>query len=98
MRILERVGIFQSITEDAVEAGVAEQERPCEHQPGDGEQVAQHIQRHRKPFVVDQVIGPGAEAGIRQIAEHAQVGSQKQERVPAPSVLQSRKEKKGKSE
>ena len=40
MRILERVGVFQAIAEDAVEAGVAEQERACEHQPGGPKQVA----------------------------------------------------------
>ena len=71
MRILKRVGVFQAIAEDAVKAGVAEQESPCEHQPRDWKQVAQNIKRYRKPFVVDQVIGPRADAGIRQIADHA---------------------------
>ena len=35
MRILKRVFVFQAIAQDAVEAGVAEEERPGEHQPGD---------------------------------------------------------------
>jgi len=98
MCILERVGVFQAIAKDAVEAGVTEQERACEHQPGSRKQVAQKIKRHRKPFMVDQVISPGAEAGIGQIAHHAQVGRQKQKGVPAPSVVQSRKKKKRKSQ
>ena len=87
MCILKRIGVFQSIAKDAVEAGVAEQERACKHQPGGRKQVAQNIKRHRKPFVVDQVISPGAEAGICQISDHAQVGRKKKERVPAPSVV-----------
>jgi len=37
MRILERIGIFQTVAKDTVEAGVPEQNHPCEHQPGDGE-------------------------------------------------------------
>lgn len=98
MRILECVGVFQAVAEDAVKAGVAEQESPCKHQPGDRKQVAQNIERNRKPFVMDQVIGPGAEAGICQIAHHAQIGSQKQKRVPAPSVVQSGKKKKRKDQ
>jgi hypothetical protein len=36
MRILKRIFVFQAVAEDAVEAGVSEQDRPCEHQPGDG--------------------------------------------------------------
>src|SRR3990172_7150434 len=94
MCIFERVRIFQAIAKYTVEAGVTEQERACKHQHGDGKQVAQNIKRQRKPFVVDQVIGPGTEAWIPQIAEHAQVGSQKQKRVPSPPVIQSGKKKK----
>lgn len=77
MRVLKCVFVLQAIAEDTVKAGVTEEERPCEHQPGDGEQGAQGIKRNRKPFVVDQVIGPRAEAGICQIAEHAQVRRKK---------------------
>ena len=41
MCILESIWILQAITEDAVEAGVAEPDRPCEHEPGNSKQVAQ---------------------------------------------------------
>ena len=77
MRILKRVFVFQAVAKDAVEAGVSEQERASEHQPGDRKHVAQNIKHNCKPFVVDQVIRPGAEAGICQIAHHAQVGRKK---------------------
>ena len=36
MRILERVFVLQAVAEDAVETGVTEQDRPCEHQPRRG--------------------------------------------------------------
>src|SRR5215210_7794114 len=96
--ILECIGVLQAVAEDAVEAGVAEQERPCEHQPGSGKQETQTINRHRESLVVDQVIGPRADLWIRQIAEHAQVWSQKQERKPAPSVIQTGKKKQRQTE
>ncbi len=81
--------MFQAVAEDTVKAGVGEQERPCKHEPGREMQVAQDIQRNRKPFVVDQVIGPGAEAGICQIAEHAQVWGKEEQGEQSPRVIQS---------
>lgn len=48
--------------------------------------------------MVDQVIRPGAEAGVCQIADHAQIGRKKPQRVPSPPVVQSRKKKKGEPE
>src|SRR5215208_5686923 len=75
MCTLERVFVFQTVTQHTVKTGVAEQDRPCEHQPGNGEQVAQHINSHRNSLMVDQVIGPRAYAGIPQVTKHAQVGS-----------------------
>src|SRR6266540_852120 len=77
MCILKRVFVFQPVTKNAVEAGVTEQDCPCEHQPGDGKQVAQNIKRNRNSLVVDQVIGPCADAGVCQIAKHTQVRSKK---------------------
>ena len=75
MRILERVGIFQPIAEDSVEAGVSEQDCPGEYQPRDGDEESQHIKHHRKPLVMNEVIGPRANPWVRQIAKYAQVGS-----------------------
>lgn len=88
MRVLESIGVFQSVAENPVKAGVTKQNGPHEHQPLYREHVAQNIESHGKSFVVDQVICPGADAWIRQITSYAQVGSQEQERVPAPSVIQ----------
>lgn len=98
MGVLKRVLMLQAITEHTVEAGVTEEKRACEHQPRDREQVTQEIERHRKPFVVNQVIRPRAEAGIKQISGHTQVGCQEQECVPSPSVIQSSKEKERQTE
>src|SRR5688572_22533192 len=88
MRVLESIGIFQAVAENPVEAGVTQQNCPCEHQPLYREHEAQNIESHGKSFVVDQVICPGAEAWIPQITSYAEVGSQEQERVPTPSVIQ----------
>lgn len=89
MRVLEGIFVLQAVTEDAVETGVGE------HEPGSGEQEAKGVERNRKPFVVDQVTGPRAEAGICQIAEHAQVGGKEQQGRQSPRVVQSRKKQKG---
>src|SRR5690349_18761589 len=42
MRVLERVGVFQTVAEDAVEAGVPEKDRTGKHEPGNGKQVSQN--------------------------------------------------------
>ena len=51
---------------------------------------------NRKPFVVDQVIGPGAEAGICQVAMHAQIGGKEEKGEESPRGVQLRKKKEGK--
>lgn len=98
MRILKRVFVFQAVAEDAIKAGVSEEDCPCEHQPGDGERRAKGIKGECKPTMVDQVIRPGTEAGIRQIADHAEIGRKEEEGEESPSVIQLRKKKKGESE
>src|SRR5215211_4902166 len=91
MRIFECIRVFQAITEDSVETGMSEQECPCELKRGDCKEVSQNVKHHCKPFVVNEVIGPGTKAWIPQIGDHAQIGSQKQKRIPCPRVTQSRK-------
>lgn len=98
MRILERVLVFQAVAEDAVKTGVSEEDCPCEHQPGDGERRAKDVKGESKPTMVDQVIRPGTEAGVCQIADHAEIGHKEPEGEESPSVIQSRKKKKGESE
>lgn len=90
--------MFQAITENTVQAGVSEQDRPREHQGRQRQEVTDHIKDHSNSLVVDQVIGPGADPGIRQITKHAEVGREKQEGVPAPSIFQSRKQKERQTE
>lgn len=48
--------------------------------------------------MVNQVIRPGADAGVDQIADHAQIGRKEPQRVPSPPVVQSRKKEEGESE
>ena len=81
MGMIERVLILQAIPEHPVKAGVTKQDYACEHQPGERKQEARSIKRHCKPFVMNQVIGPRAEAGGYQISYHAQVGSQEQQGI-----------------
>ena len=69
--------MFQAIAEDAVKTGVGEKKNTCEYQCGIGEDRAENVEANPKRTLVNQVINPGTEAGVNQIANHAQVGSQK---------------------
>lgn len=77
MCILERIFMFQAIAKDAVKGGMGEEQNASEYQCGIGEQRAENVEASTKSTMVNQVINPGTEAGIYQVANHAQIGSQK---------------------
>ena len=95
MRVLERIRMFQAVAEDTVEARMAEQDDARQLQQRDVQEKSQHVQAKRNGVMVDEIVNDRARARPAQVAEHAQVGRKKQQRVPPPGIAQQRKTQDG---
>jgi len=87
--VLERIRVFQAIVKHPIQAGMAEHEQSRKLQPRHLPVTAEDKQHDRYSLVMGKIISPGAWFGAKKIAEHTEVGGQKENEEPPPGVIQS---------
>jgi hypothetical protein len=76
-RVLETVRVFKPVPEDAVKAGMCQQDESG-YLPGyAARRIAKCQDRHRHQLMVEQVIGNSTYPCVHKVAQHAKVRAEK---------------------
>src|SRR3990172_6696596 len=71
MRVLERVGILQTIAQHSIKARVGQNDHSGELQERASHQSADDVGGDGDRFVMDEIVGHGPDAGTGKIPDHA---------------------------
>lgn len=86
--ILEKRRVFQAVTEHAVEGDVGLPDETEQEGPAPAFEHRGRAEHQREHFRVRQVVQGRADADIRQVAEHEQIGPQEQEKEQQPAPIE----------
>lgn len=71
--MLKVVRVFQSITEDAIHGGVAEQNDPAKRKPRNAEIVANGQSQYTQQFVMKEIVDFRTDPCIHDVPQHGKV-------------------------